>query len=108
MSSCTSYLLVFWETGVAGAEGVGEDGGLGVGDVGVVVAVDEEDGRGPVGDVGERGAGEGLGGDGVIFGRMLPRSQSEALSSRFQSWTPWKSTPAAKRLELRLSARAVR
>src|SRR5665213_649704 len=41
----------FFDVDVAGAEGVGEHGGLGVGDLGVVVAVDEEDRRLPLGDV---------------------------------------------------------
>jgi hypothetical protein len=53
---------------VTGAEGVGQGGGLGVGYVGVVVAVDKKNGRRPVGQVGEWGAGKSFGSEGVLLG----------------------------------------
>jgi hypothetical protein len=59
---------------VAGAEGLSEDGGLGVGDVGIIVAVDEEDGRAPMVDGGDGRAEPGPGGDGILLGEgaLLP------------------------------------
>ena len=64
----------FLDGDVVGAQGFGEDRGLGVGDVGVVVAVDQEDGRTPAVDGGDGGTGAGLGGDGVHLGEgaLLP------------------------------------
>ena len=64
----------FFDGNVTGAQGLGEDGGLGVGDVGVVIAVDEKDGRTPEVDGGDGGAGAGFGGDGVLLGEgtLLP------------------------------------
>ena len=98
----------FFDGDVAGAQGLGEDGGLGVGDVGVVVAVDEEDGRAPAGRWTAMGElARALAAMASCWAKE-PCFQSEALSSRFQSWTPWKSTPAAKRSELRARASAVR
>jgi len=51
-----------------GAQGFGEGGGLGVGDVRVVIAVDQEDGRPPVVDGSDGAAGAGFGRDGVHLG----------------------------------------
>ncbi len=58
----------FVDGDVAGAESFGEDGGLRVGYVGVVVAMDQEDGRAPAIDGGDGRTGAGFGGDGVLLG----------------------------------------
>src|SRR5665213_747062 len=58
----------FFDVDVAGAEGVGEHGGLGVGDFGVVVAVYEEHGRLPLGYIGHWRRSVGNGGDFFLRG----------------------------------------
>ena len=64
----------FFDGDVAGAEGVGEHGGLGVGDFGVVVAVDEEDGRAPFGYIGHGRTGVGGGRDFFLGFERRPRA----------------------------------
>lgn len=70
---------------VAGAKSVSEGGGLGVGDVGVIVAVDEKNGRAPVVDVCHGRAGMRESGGGIVLrGGRVSGIRHEAVGIAFE------------------------